>query len=144
MVFSTEDEVLELLSNGEKGQKATQCNAISALRRKSEADPKASRRKKLKAKVAYQLAGIYFSLMSEGKTQKRRARVWWRDYSGSGVLSHNYQYLVRCGNYVSRRGTTTISSGKSNFRPYEGSRQLQYYSLSTAFSTSHGSVGLGI
>ncbi len=78
MLFSTEDEVLELLENesiGTINAKLMGCDADKADYDKDDDKSSVRKRKRLVAKVVYQKAGIYFSLLAKGKTQRKRFGV---------------------------------------------------------------------
>ncbi len=145
MVFSTDDEVLELLENGSTGTinaRISSCDAPRADRDRRPGYPRRGRRWRLDAKVAYQKAGIYFSLVAKGKTQKRRFRTWWRDYGGSCTIYYNCRFEVRCGWAYNRSASASGLRGKAIFRPYEGSKGLAYYALHGQFRSSHGNTDL--
>ena len=98
MVFSTDEQVLDLLASGSKG---TVDNDV--FRRchdpYAKGDPchdfgyNGSRRR-VKLKCHYQRAGIYFSLMTKAKTQKRRLGIWWRDRRARTHLTYGFIYGV--------------------------------------------------
>ena len=145
MVFSTDDEVLELLENGSSGTingRIAGCDDRRATRKKEDRDPKNGRRKKLKAKVVYQKAGIYFSILAEGKTQKRRLRVWWRDGGGRCTIYYDCKFGVRCSWAYDEVASQNSRNGKANFRPYEGFKALEYYYLRGSFRSTHGNTDL--
>jgi len=142
-LFSTEDEVLTRLANNETSRFLKKCDDRRARKKKDLDIAKNGRKKRLKAKVAYQKAGIYFSLMLEGKTQKRRFWIWWRDNDSWIRVRYYYSVGVRCGKeYWANPYITAYDdgNGKVNVRVYEGFVGLKYYDLEANFESSHGWV----
>ncbi len=147
MVFSTEDEVLTLLSEGSSGTinaKLMGCDAPTAVRNKDDDTSSTRKRKRLDAKVVYQRAGIYFSLLAKGKTQRKRFGVWFRYYDGSIRLEYDCKYGVRCGRIYDEVNTIYSSQGKASDRPYEDIKGLEYYYLRAAFYSTEGNIVLEI
>ena len=145
MVFSTEDEVLTLLEEGSGGTinaRELSCSAQWAGGDPITRHPARGRRHRLKAKLTYQKAGIYFSLLAKGKTQKRRFRVWWRDYGGRCTIYYNCKFGVRCGYSYNRVSSQGSSRGEANFRPHESWNALEYYYLLGQFRSTNGNVDL--
>ena len=143
MTFSTDDEVLELLENGSKGSvnaRMLGCNDEWADAQKHAHHPKSSSKHRLDAKVVYQRAGIYYSILAKGKTQRRRFRIWWRDSSGNCTIYYNCKFALRCGYSYDWVSTQSSSRGESNYRPYQGSRGLEYYYLLGQFRSTHGNT----
>jgi hypothetical protein len=95
----------------------------------------------MKAKIAYQRAGIYFSLMLKAKAQKRRLWVWWRDHDSWIRANYEFEFEVRCGKYEYSNYTLTANDNGEGYlqrRLYNGIVGLKYYKLVAYFESSHG------
>ena len=149
MLFSTEDEVLTMLAEGYKGTynaKRMGCDDPVAKRNKDTGYPSNKKRRRLKAKVVYQQAGIYFTLLAKGKTQRKRFGIWFRHYDGWVRLNYDYGFDIRCDDseYNFFNPTINSSQGKASVRPYEGIKRLSSYFLKAEIVSSNGSTGLEI
>jgi len=142
MTFRTDDEVLTLLEQGATGSvnsRLLRCDDPAADPGKAkDCTHKASKKKRLIAKVVYQRAGIYYSLLAKGKNQKKKWGVWWSDGSGWIRINYDYYYQGRCANYASNTGSIIEYGRKAVFRPYENSIRLSYYHLGAGFNSSNG------
>jgi|CXWL01.1.fsa_nt_gi hypothetical protein len=161
--FSTSDEVVDLLEQLDGGTPPSELDKIFKPCPDRQAAPKEAyrffyngNRHRIDAKVVYQRAGILFSLVAKGKTQKRIARIWWHDNNGNAGLSYiGLSFEVRCKpdkgfSYYGdpcqtgclpgyEWGSTTV------YRPYLGGTGLKSYFYRADFgSSSHGSGSLTI
>jgi len=149
MVFSTDEQVLDLLASGSKGtvdnDAFRKCSDPYAGPDNKTRYGYAGRRHRIKGQAQYQRAGIYYALVLKGKAQKRRAWIWWRNYSVQPSLGVHYYYEVRCGKTdYNIWYTTTGNDGKVVYRPYEGFVALKYYKVEVGFQSSSGGTSIEI
>ncbi|TAE34545.1 MAG: hypothetical protein EAZ91_00340 [Cytophagales bacterium] len=148
-VFSTDDEVLDLLSTTKPGAKVAICFND---RRADGATDQTFQRHVISsptintysveyfadAKVVYQKAGIYFSLLAELKYMRRLQDdsnwFWNQEFTSMNLLT-TYRYKRRCGDESGDSEFTFVASdNKINKRVYESSNGLARYSLSGDFT----------
>ncbi len=143
MTFSTDDEVLTLLEQGATGSVNSR---LSGLCDDPAADPGKEReyvsydgsKRRYKAKMAYQRAGIYFSLITKIKNQKRKWGVWWSDGSGWCCVTYGCTFKARCGSTVIQNGVICRNGRKAHYRPYSSSIRLQFYTMTSIYNSTHG------
>lgn len=152
LVFSTDDEVLDLLGTMKPGAKVVIClNDRRADGATSQTFPDGQRfvvssptigtfpvEYFADAKVVYQKAGIYFSLLAELKYMRRLQDdsnwFWNQEYTSMNLLT-TYQYKRRCGDESSGSDFNSVGyDNKINQRVYESSNGLARYSFSGDFT----------
>ncbi|MEM6377227.1 MAG: hypothetical protein AAF705_03380 [Bacteroidota bacterium] len=142
MLFSTNDEVLELLSIGSTGKVQrikNSCGDPTAVRKNCDPFSYNGNRRRLKAKVVYQRAAIYFSVLANAKAEKRRLRIWSRDRNATCNTNYDFRFGLKCGRAYNEQGSVFSSSGEATYRPYEGTTSLAYYRLAADLSSSNAS-----
>ncbi len=92
-----------------------------------------------KKELTYQAAGIYFSIVTEVKSEKKSWGIWWNDNNVYPQISNvNFYYKIRCGQTYSVNGTPPVgfppnsyltNGHKASFRPYQGITAISSYSL---------------
>ncbi|WP_299677717.1 hypothetical protein [uncultured Dokdonia sp.] len=147
MVFSTEDEILQLLNQGSRGTINAQraCDS-GANHRTIDRQWKSSRRKRGNGKVAFQKAGIYFSLVADIHAQKRSLGIWFRDGGASTSITYNVWWQGRCDGHSdgAENGSVSNSGGRTVYRPYESFDGLHLYRYEADLYSSNGSGGIVI
>jgi len=150
MTFSTDDEVLTLLEQGATGSVNSRllgwCEDPAAGPGRKKDHSCYSKKKRYKASVIYQRAGIYYSIIAKIKNQKKKWGVWWSDGSGWLRIDYNFYGRVRCGtSYDENSYIKEYYKRKAIYRPYEGTVRMEYYELNAYFTSSNGSAkGLSI
>lgn len=138
-VFSTNDDVLDMIENGQLGESSNQrvalfCGESGADSEKDEEPALYRDDLRLDCKVVYQKAGIYFSLQAKVQSQNRFAGNWYsqQDYL---TLEYNVWYEPKCRDtvYDSNRINNGGLSSELNRRPYENTRGLHYYRYAAIF-----------
>lgn len=143
MVFSTDDDVIDLLLEGVRGTKNSRlelfCSESGASSKKddgSEYHPATwGWDYRQDNKVVYQKAGIYFSLQAKIKTQRQVSGVWWAyTYSYLGIDFY-YKYKAKCKS--EKEGWDVIYSAQRenefNKRIYESTTALHKYNYRVRF-----------
>lgn len=152
LIFSTDDEVLDLLGTTKPGAKVAIC--LNDRRAEGATDETFPNRQRFvissptistspveyfaDAKVVYQKAGIYFSLLAELKYMRRLQDdsnwFWNQEYTSMSLLT-TYRYKRRCSDEYSDSGYNSVGyDNKINQRVYESSIGLAKYSLSGDFT----------
>ncbi len=149
MTFSTDDEVLTLLAQGATGSNSRLlgwCDDPAAAPGRKKDHSCKSKKKRYKASVVYQRAGIYYSIIAKIKNQKKKWRVWWSDGSGWLRIDYDFYGRVRCGaSYDENSYIKKYYKRKAIYRPYEGTVRMEYYELNAYFTSSNGPAkGLSI
>lgn len=141
MVFSTSDDVLELLDEGytespsSNGRTMLLCGDRKASGKEKikyfeYSDNTAGVNYRVKAKHVYQKAGVYFSLLTELKHMSRYQNVSsltpWSPSNTEIYLEYYYKYKRRCRSGDSEGRSTRYTSwdNKLNRRHYESTRGL--------------------
>jgi hypothetical protein len=156
-VFSTSDEVLQLLKNGSQGTNAANAKISGLFCRDRHADKDFDiksgwdlayagygRSFSAKTKEQYEKAGIYFSLYSKIKNLYWNGTTWNIYDSGTTELTITYyDFQQRCGrNGHDAVGFTVndndwrdsnFDKGVVTYRIYEGTTALKNYSLTSYF-----------
>jgi hypothetical protein len=143
MVFSTEDDILDLLSEGNRGtingRTGLFCGESGAISRKDDdfaVEPVYGDYRQ-DNKVVYQKAGIYFSLQAKTKMQYKSLTGLWVDAGVTYNQQLNYyvKYEPKCKGVTERIGNKT-DDGPSNelsYRAYESTRGLHKYRYEADF-----------
>ncbi len=113
------------------------CKEPRALQKKNKTYSSGCGRFRAKRELTYQKAGIYFALKIEIKNQKRRLRIWWRDYGATASINQiSAHWTPRCrtteyySGYPSS-GTPRYQqgNGKATYTLYNSSRSLKEYNV---------------
>jgi hypothetical protein len=130
LVYSTEEDVLELLANNEPSARTSGlfCKDRQANGKKTDGYTYINydHTLRLDSKVVYQKAGIYFSLQGKVKAQEYLLGVW----IAKGLdmrLDYGYSFNVRCGYSDSGANVIRESNNEINYRPYENIKGLKNY-----------------
>lgn len=147
--YTTDEEVARTLA-GISG-----CNDRTAKKDKRSFDNNCTNNIRTKKEVTYQKAGIFFSLVAEGKNQKRWARVWWA-HSGYGIGMYMVmQWKPRCrdgsgyysgsaSSYGPGHYSVTHTNKQVTFRPYSSTIALSTYKYGATISGTCGNDYLEI
>lgn len=145
-VFSTDDEVLNLIEAGESGNPTAR--TALCLRESGADGDKADVMDEYAAgpyvyradiKHVYQKAGIYFSLLSEMKYMRRDAQggIFWGGFSTHITLRAEFKYRRKCGSTEvfspSPYEETVVIGDKLNRRIWESSDALHKYWLKSTY-----------
>jgi len=143
MVFSTGDDVLDLLAEGSRGTANGRghlfCRENGATGNEDKGYDTSPHSGDFRQdnKVVYQKAGVYFSLQAKTKVQ---FRGWTGIWGGGGLISdQRIEYYVkfkpRCRDVVEHFGTRHDDgpSDEFNYRPYESIRGLHRYRYEAIF-----------
>jgi hypothetical protein len=129
-VYSTDEDVLELLMNNQSSARASGlfCKDRQATSKKDDgyAYINVDNTMRLDSKVVYQKAGIYFSLQGKVKAQEKVVGIW----VAKGLdmrLDYDYRLNVRCGYYDAGANVIRQSTNEINYRAYENIRGLKNY-----------------
>ena len=139
-LFSTGENVLNLLAKNEPSEIFKKCDADRARSGNASIDYRFSRRKRVRVKVRYQRAGIIFRLLAEGKAQKRRLGIWWHDGGRSFNLVSEHNFGKRCGKTANGFDITLSDHGRAKLVLYNGFVALEYYELTAAMQYGVGTV----
>lgn len=147
-IFSTEDDVLDLLKAGEQSPtmkvSGLFCSESGAQRKKSSGYKYIDSGRRLDCKVVYQRAGIYFSL--QGKVIHETKTGFFGSWTGicscfgneAINLEYNYIYKPKCKSQVASNGSTSTNTSYSlNKRPYQSTRGLNKYKYTCTFSLNN-------
>ncbi|UZS00049.1 hypothetical protein [Chondrinema litorale] len=152
LLFSTNDDVLEMISNGEtsSGSNARTalfgCGENGADKDIDEDNEYYGSDRRMVCRVEYQKYGIYFSLIAKVKSQKKVAGIWvGAGYEGENQgLDFYVKYKPKCRSEVVKQGTVYEDSGDNNElskRPYESTRKLHKYHYEAQFSNFYWNQG---
>lgn len=144
-VFSTDDEVLPMLEEGEASKSSARVSILcfkesGAKEDKDDTDPdyyNTDNTIRLDKKLVYQKAGVYFSIQAKCQYQKLVAGIWWSTQGWLGG-SWNGEYKVKCKGYSYPQGSGTnggAGDDKSSWsqRLYESSNALNRYKVDVTF-----------
>ena len=143
MVYSTDDEVLDLLANGKPSSQRTAlfCNRPKAQGRDDKGTEEYMTNWRFDCKVVYQSAGIYFSLIAKANKQNKQLTLWIESQDGFEMsMDYYYTYTPKC------KGTSTSTSSVSSqtttvaHRPYESTTALERYYYAARFKNYSGFV----
>jgi len=152
LVYSTNDEVLELLANdilpSQSANTASSNHRTTLFCRQSGADGREDKgfepymtNWRFDCKVVYQKAGIYFSLIAKANKQTNAAGLWVESTDGYEMgIDYNYSYTPKC------KGTSTGSNFFWNigttvsYRPYESTTALKNFYYGATFRNYSGFV----
>lgn len=146
-VFSTNDDVLDMIQNGQLGESSNQrlalfCSESGAASKKVEEDGYYETDRRLSCKVVYQKAGIYFSLQAKVQSQNRFGGIW---YAQKDAVSLEYiaDWDPKCRDSDYDRGVLYNGGdgNELNHRPYESTRGLHHYTYSVLFGNNVIQVG---
>lgn len=141
-IFSTDDDVLDLLKSGEKGSPAGRvalfCRESGADRHKDDAIIEYGDGYQLDCKIVYQKAGIYFSLQGKVKNQARLIGGVLLDcFEGHTMaIEHYVKWKPKCRSEEEPGAAIKFSDGNEcvlNHRPYESTRGLNKYIYQAVF-----------
>jgi hypothetical protein len=139
--FDTDDEVLQFVAegytskdqydpNGGGSNVGIFCFNKGAPRLKDEEDIyyEGNNKKRLKCKIVYEKAGIWFSLQSKVKAQKKSWIFWVRDGDANVAIYWFYIYTIRCPltEYGPQEGYIE-GGGEADYRAYRGWKGLRKY-----------------
>lgn len=143
MIFSTDDDVLDLLASGSKGTSNGRtklfCGESGARGKKDDgfdASP-FDENYRHDNKIVYQKAGVYFSLQAKTKVQYKGWTGLWGD--GGPVYDQRISYYVKyepkCKGVTEKSGIKEDdgSSNELNYRPYESTRGLHKYRYEASY-----------
>jgi hypothetical protein len=148
-LFSTDDEVLVMLEEGEMGKSARVsilCFKENGAERREDYDTPhmaTDNNYRLDCKLIYQKAGIYFSIQAKAQFQKEVAGVL---FSTIGYVLGSYggEYKVKCRDwgYPSGSGSNNYGNGGEDgsswsVRLYESSLALNRYKATATFQASN-------
>lgn len=142
-LFSTDDEVLLMLEDGQIGKSSAGRVSILCFRESGAGEQHAYTTDyyredlRLDCKLVYQKAGVYFSIQAKCQYQNRFAGIW---YSQVGSLGGSWggEYKVKCGSWSYPSGSGTNGGidedGSSwNKRIYESASALNRYKIDAQF-----------
>lgn len=143
MVFSTDDDVLDLVEEGTKGTINGRielfCGESGAREDKDDSfvyEPVYGDYRQ-DNKVVYQKAGIYFSLQAKTKMQYKSLTGLWVDagITYNQVINYYVKYEPKCKGVTERTDTKTDDgpSNELNYRAYESGRGLHKYRYEADF-----------
>lgn len=152
VVYSTNDEVLELLANGlptppsantsSSNQRTTLfCTQNGAAGREDKEAQGYMTNWRFDCKAVYQKAGIYFSLIAKANKQNNLAGLWIESNDGFEMsMEYAYSYTPKCKG--TSTGSNTISTGGTtvSFRPYESTTALKNFNYAATFRNYSGFV----
>ena len=143
LIFSTDDDVLDLLEEGVKG---TVNSKVELFCGESGADGHEAKHYdyaysssddfRQDNKVVYQKAGIYFSLQSKTKAQyKGWTGIWNETNACDQRIYYDVYYEPKCKSSTTRSGTLYDDGcgNELNYRPYETTRGLHHYRFDVDF-----------
>lgn len=145
MAFSTEEDVLDLLSEGSYGTLNTRtlglfCNDSGADRHTDKGHDHTfsdlTRFYRTDNKVVYQKAGIYFSLQAKTTAQQRNNTgvVWWRyGFDKNMKIDYNVMYDKKCSKKKYSSGIKSENTKELSKRPYQSIRGLHRYDYRAKF-----------
>lgn len=152
LVYSTNDEVLDLLANGilpsqsdntsSANQRTTLfCNQKGADRREDKGFEEYMTNWRFDCKAVYQKAGIYFSLIAKANKQNKVAGLWIESNDGYEMsMDYYFIYTPKCKG--ASTGSNTISTGSTTiaYRPYESTTALKNFYYEARFKNYSGFV----
>lgn len=138
LVFSTDDDVLNLLANDSNGT----MNGRTMLFCHESGAPSGSDKafeyayndtERQDNKVVYQKAGIYFSLQAKIKTEEKYAGLWVASADNQLYLDYYFNYKPKCKGSRTESNTVGAFDHELNRRPYASTRGLHYYDYVVQF-----------
>jgi len=138
MIFSTDDDVIDLLGEGSKGTingrtelfcRDRRADGKEKIKDVEYTDWTAAIDYQVKAKHVYQEAGIYFSLLTELKHMdkfRNSGSILWTPSSTEIYVEYYFKWKQRCrsGDEEDRGSKETLWDNKLNYRAYERTRGL--------------------
>jgi hypothetical protein len=123
-------------SNNSRESLRRKCSEKGADRKQGKLNPKyCGNDKQLDAKIVYQQAGIYFSLLAEAKNNRKTASGFWQKEDAEIFVRYSFRAKRKCATEWNGQNTATPSYNsqtidKWNFRVHDGSQCLSKYELS--------------
>ncbi len=157
LVFSTSDDVLDLISEGTKGTVNGRTELFCRDRHASGkekvkdvqyTDWTAAIEYQVKAKHVYQKAGIYFSLLTELKHMDRHRNygsILWTPSNTEIYVDYYFKWKQRCrsGDHEDRGWKETLWDNKLNYRAYERTRGLEKIQIESRYIYLQRNVDTG-
>lgn len=152
--YSTEEDVIDLLMAGVRGKNSLSNSGEKTLSIFGEDDKDVEGpvyydgmkvypgddRGKIKGKVCYQAAGIYFSLIAKFKYMEKFGEIYWEAGAPKCIeyTMIKYQPKNRSEEVKTPRGNDCEYNGEVQYRPYEAMRRLDRYHYEVRFKLGAG------
>ena len=144
MVYSTNDEVLDLLANGlpsSNERTALFCNHSKAEGREDKGNEEYMTNWRYDCKVVYQSAGIYFSLIAKANKQNKQLGLWIEASDGFEMsMDYYYTYTPKCKGTSTSTSSVTSQTTTVAHRPYESTTALERFYYAARFKNYSGFV----